>query len=262
MKFPNHILLDVNKPNMTFAHDYWIFKYLFTFSKNLSFSNHLSFYQKFLFSKDSLLLNEIIKNQKKYTIKYSHTNLANFLSEEQQLFYKNVFTPRLKVKHRVLDSKHFTKEIYDYLTNSELQYDEKSLRLLVKNFSFKKKAPIFKSNKLWALFNINFLRKERIYTKLKYSRVPQYDIVSGGAALLFGGFLGFLICEKFGFELLDSGDFYFLFMYVVFLCFAIRLFLKIMDANEPSWNVFSLKWLIYFLYSILNFFVKFIKRFF
>jgi hypothetical protein len=84
------------------------------------------------------------------------------------------------------------------------------------------------------LFNINFLRKERIYTKLKYSRVPQYDIVSGGAALLFGGFLGFLICEKFGFELLDSGDFYFLFMYVVFLCFAIRLFLKIMDANEPS----------------------------
>jgi hypothetical protein len=51
-------------------------------------------------------------------------------------------------------------------------------------------------------------------------------------------------------------------MYVVFLCFAIRLFLKIMDANEPSWNVFSLKWLIYFFYSILNFFIKFVKRFF
>jgi hypothetical protein len=84
------------------------------------------------------------------------------------------------------------------------------------------------------LFDINFLRKERIYTKLKYSRVPQYDIVSGGAAALFAGFLGFLICEKFGFELVDSGDFYFLFMYLVFLFFFIRLFLKITDANQST----------------------------
>ena len=27
-------------------------------------------------------------------------------------------------------------------------------------------------------FNIYFLRKEKIYTKLKYSRCPQYDMVS------------------------------------------------------------------------------------
>ena len=31
-------------------------------------------------------------------------------------------------------------------------------------------------------FDIHFLRKEKIYTKLKYSRCPQYDIVSGGFA--------------------------------------------------------------------------------
>jgi len=37
-----------------------------------------------------------------------------------------------------------------------------------------------------------------MYTKLKYSRVPQYDIVSGGSAALLAGFLGFLISEKFG----------------------------------------------------------------
>jgi len=84
------------------------------------------------------------------------------------------------------------------------------------------------------LFDINFLRKERIYTKLKYSRVPQYDIVSGGAAALFAGFLGFLISEKFGFELVDSGDFYFIFMYLVFLFFFIRLFLKITAANQST----------------------------
>jgi hypothetical protein len=73
-----------------------------------------------------------------------------------------------------------------------------------------------------------------MYTKLKYSRVPQYDIVSGGAAALLAGFLGFLISEKFGFELVDSGDFYFLFMYLVFLFFSLRLFLKIMTSKDSS----------------------------
>jgi hypothetical protein len=73
-----------------------------------------------------------------------------------------------------------------------------------------------------------------MYTKLKYSRVPQYDIVSGGAAALLAGFLGFLITEKFGFELVDSGDFYFLFMYLVFLSFSLRLFLKIMSAKTSN----------------------------
>jgi len=78
------------------------------------------------------------------------------------------------------------------------------------------------------------LRKEKIYTKLKYSRVPQYDIVSGGVAALFSGFLGFLICEKFGFELLDSGDFYFLFMYFVFFCFFFKLLLKISSSVQSE----------------------------
>jgi hypothetical protein len=64
--------------------------------------------------------------------------------------------------------------------------------------------------------------------------VPQYDIVSGGAAALLAGFLGFLITEKFGFELVDSGDFYFLFMYFVFFFYSLRLFLKIIDSEQSS----------------------------
>jgi hypothetical protein len=84
------------------------------------------------------------------------------------------------------------------------------------------------------LFNINFLKKEKMYTKLKYSRVPQYDIVSGGAAALLAAFLGFLITEKFGFELLDSADFYFIFMYLVFLFFSLRLFLKLFNTEQNS----------------------------
>lgn len=76
------------------------------------------------------------------------------------------------------------------------------------------------------IWNINFIRKERVYTKLKYSRTPSYDIVSAGVAALFAGLLGFLICEKFGFELLDGGDFLFLFIYVVGLSFSIKLLMS------------------------------------
>ena len=97
------------------------------------------------------------------------------------------------------------------------------------------------------LININFLRKEKLYTKLKYSRSPAYDIVSGGAAALFAGFLGFLVSEKFGFELVDSGDFYFLTMYTVFLCFSIRPLLTVSEPTKSVWSVFSL-------FNVLNFY--------
>ena len=69
-----------------------------------------------------------------------------------------------------------------------------------------------------------------MYTKLKYSRSPQYDIVSGGVAALLSAFVGFLISEKFGYELPDSGDFYIVFMYIVFLAFATRPLLKLVGV--------------------------------
>jgi hypothetical protein len=136
------------------------------------------------------------------------------------------------------------------------------LKKLIKNFSKNNFNQSFKLNKLWNLFDINFLRKEKIYTKLKYSRVPQYDIVSGGAAAIFAGFLGFLITEKFGFELVDSGDFYFLFMYLVFLFFFIRFFFKLWSGKEFSWNPFSFKWLFSFYKLVLFLFFKKISHFF
>lgn len=107
-------------------------------------------------------------------------------------------------------------------------------------------SPVVKKDKkinslLWSLFDINFIKKEKIYTKLKYSRCPQYDIVSGGVAALFAGFIGFLISEKFGIELVDSGDFYTFFMYCVFFFFACKPFLKVVSQENTVWNFFSLK---------------------
>ena len=118
------------------------------------------------------------------------------------------------------------------------------------NFTTAKKplinSPIFLSESI----NINFLRKERLYTKLKYSRSPAYDIVSGGSAAILAGFLGFLISEKFGFELVDSGDFYYLFMYAVFACFFIRPLLTTASYNMSLFEVFSIRPLIKYMIQL------------
>jgi hypothetical protein len=100
------------------------------------------------------------------------------------------------------------------------------------------------------LININFIRHERLYTKLKYSRSPAFDIVSGGAAALLAGFLGFLISEKFGFELVDSGDFYYLFMYIVFFVFSIKPLLYVSSSNESILYTLSYKHFIQFFSKI------------
>tara|TARA_Y100000739_G_C20261212_1_gene307832 strand:+ start:107 stop:577 length:471 start_codon:yes stop_codon:yes gene_type:complete len=104
--------------------------------------------------------------------------------------------------------------------------------------------------------NVNFLRKERLYTKLKYSRSPAYDIVSGGMAALLAGFVGFLISEKFGFELVDSGDFYFLFMYIVFLCFSIRPLLVTFNSKTTFIEAISVKPIIKFYLNLFFFLIK------
>ena len=133
------------------------------------------------------------------------------------------------------------------------QFDLSLERTSMTSFNniFKKIFNNYKTQDVWNLFNIYFLKKEKIYTKLKYSRVPQYDIVSGGSAALFSGFLGFLICEKFGLELLDSGDFYVLFMYLVFISFFLRLFMKSFSNDSTSFGFFSIKWFYYFYKSLV-----------
>jgi hypothetical protein len=113
------------------------------------------------------------------------------------------------------------------------------------------------------LINLNFIRKERLYTKLKYSRSPAYDLVSGGAAALLAGFIGFLVSEKFGYELGDSGDFYFLFMYMVVLSFSIKPILFTTDLFEDKsfMDSFSLKYFFNFYIDLITVFIIWIKLF-
>lgn len=129
------------------------------------------------------------------------------------------------------------------------------------------KAELFKSrrtalytNSLTApLFDINFLRKEKIYTKLKYSRCPQYDIVSGGFAALLAGFIGFLISEKFGIELVDSGDFYIAFMYGVFACFSVLPLIRIYSKDSADYTPLSPKYALIFFRDLLTLFMNELK---
>jgi hypothetical protein len=70
------------------------------------------------------------------------------LNEQEKTFFKNVYSYRPKVKHKLLESKHNGKEVYDYLINLKTKYDEKTLKRLIKNFSFNNSAELYKSNKL------------------------------------------------------------------------------------------------------------------
>ena len=258
MKFPNNIILDVSNTKMSYSSQYWVYRFLINFKTNNFDFNTFTAHRPFLLKKENLLLNKILKKQKKFTVKYSGSNPSIFLSKEKKEIFNKLFKTPEKVKHHLLFSKHWTKVIYDYLNTKE-KFDVKTMSRMFRDFSFKDKNQIFKADNLWNLFDINFIKKEKIYTKLKYSRVPQYDIVSGGVAAIFAGFLGFLICEKFGFELLDSGDFYILFMYLVFISFFLRFFVKLVNFEHFSWNFVSLKWFLTYYKSIFYLLINFFK---
>lgn len=105
-------------------------------------------------------------------------------------------------------------------------------------------------------YTMFFFKKERIYTKLKYSKVPQFDTASGAVASLFAGLFGFLVTEKFGFELIDSGDFYFVVMYSVLTVLIIRTAFKLNTISLLSLPTFFCT-----LFKLqLGFFVKLLKK--
>ena len=134
-------------------------------------------------------------------------------------------------------------------------------KLKKKNSKIRFSITSFYPTHIHSLWNIYFIRKEFLYTKLKYSRTQSYDIVSGGSAILFAGLIGFLTTEKFGFELVDSGDFYIFGMYFVLFIFSIRLFLKTRFTNEGFFEQSILFHYWNYLKSIYFIFKTFIWRF-
>jgi hypothetical protein len=137
---------------------------------------------------------------------------------------------------------------------------EKAYPTLLTKYTPSDKGSTVPASTLHSVFDINFLRKEKMYTKLKYSRCPQYDIVSGGLAVLSAAFIGFLISEKFGIELVDSGDFYIAFMYGVFISFAVRPLVRISSSVTSASSPLSLRFGLDFFSGCLVMVVKGFRR--
>ena len=183
--------------------------------------------------------NEFAQQKNNYNFIFLSFNLSSkFLPHK--IYNNNILKKQSKytVKHSSLLNKNIL---------TKLDFNTEGTSSTTKNYYV---------NTLKSAININFLRKERLYTKLKYSRSPAYDIVSGGAAALLAGFIGFLISEKYGFELVDSGDFYYLFMYLVFLGFSLKPLLTSIDYNDSFRNIFSIKLFINFYLNLCYYLFK------
>lgn len=192
MRYPNHIILDVKtSPRLDFTN--WELFYSSNFGESHRYSN--------------LINTKLSSRLKKY-----HKSTVKFSTKATKHFF---YTPSVKAK--------------DLAEISELKQTEYFKGLY--RADIEKKPLVYRSsrpttNPTWFLFDINFVRTGPRTAKLKYSRSPEQDIVSGGGAALLAGFIGFLISEKFGIELVDSGDFYTGFMYVVFFCFGLQPLMK------------------------------------
>ena len=145
--------------------------------------------------------------QKKFTLQYSKTIFNKKETKVNNDFFSRILEINPQIRTRIKHSRFLNREIFDFLNHSDKSLNAKLLQRLLIKYLRKTHSQRYSTNRINSLFDINFLRKEKIYTKLKYSRVPQYDAVSGGSAAILAGFLGYLITEKFGLELLDSGDF-------------------------------------------------------
>lgn len=254
MKFPQHLLLDYFPQRIEHSAKYWPLKFTNQFTLHVK-TEQIFFFKLFLLHNNSNTF-FMSQNLNKWTLKTKIQKKAENLIKKNKNFVKKIFKNRFKVKNKNLYASNIYRNTY-YLLENKTKFKKSNLAKMYHHFSLKINQKTDTGLFFKNLFDINFLRKEKIYTKLKYSRVPQYDIVSGASAALLAGFLGFLICEKFGFELLDSGDFYFLFMYFVFLSFSLRLFIKLLSFKTINWNILSLKWFLNYYLALFNFLKSF-----
>ena len=234
-------------------------------AKGMLFLNNVNPFTKF-FKNVNCRSNSILFKKHgnfSFNLKLNFRHTAESLTDCQTILITNLYKERdfRYIEFDKLNNLYYNE--YLFLNNNENLYYETILdKILLKYGSFMSRYYHKKNhhtNYNNSIININFLRKERLYTKLKYSRSPAYDIVSGGSAALLAAFLGFLISEKYGFELVDSGDFYYLFMYAVFVSFSLKPLAHTMNHVESWFSIVSVKPFLSFSTMIANLFTKSFK---
>jgi len=260
LRQPNHIILDFNNNLKNNSSQYWALNFLEKNEKSPLFLNDLDLYKKFSLNNQFSSSNKFFNNN--YGLSFSNSN--NLDNSDLRNIFNSSNLNLSRDKYILKYSKNKTKNNFLLTSFSDdklYRYNLERAFYLHKTYSLLNNSNTL-NNSWYNTININFLRKERLYTKLKYSRSPAYDIVSGGAAAILAGLLGFLVSEKFGIELVDSGDFYYLFMYVVFLCFSIRPLLMVADFKKSFFSLFSLNRVLRFYINLTLSFIKFVKSFF
>ena len=265
MRQPNHIILDFENNKTLNSSNYWALRFLSSQSDSRNNLSNLDIHKKYQQRTTYRTTAPMLKTPQKFTIKSSNTHSADLLRSWEKDGLTKMFKPSTTQSPKTSEyllkySQHVGRDAYMYINYSNRKYDTIKLKYLVSRYSYSDyqthKSPLV----TWFnTVNVNFLRKERLYTKLKYSRSPAFDIVSGGAAALLAAFFGFLISEKFGYELVDSGDFYFLFMYIVFIAFSVRPLLTVSDSSKGFWNTFSVKRVVSFYINLTQLLLKKIK---
>ncbi len=256
MRKPNHIVLDFEQNKLANSNFYWASN-LLTSQKTPLFLNYTNVSRKYETYDSAYKTNTFINTLKGNTLKPNNLHKANLLKDWEKRGLLNIYKHN-HTSTTVPEFKSSDHDMYDYLNLPSHVYKKQNVSTLRKKYAFFSATTQISTNLTHCLdlININFLRKERLYTKLKYSRSPAYDIVSGGAAALLAGFIGFLISEKFGYELVDSGDFYYAFMYVVFLVFSLRPLLTVADSQKGFLQCVSLKPLLTFYTTITKLCLK------
>lgn len=268
--YPQNIILDLQQHTPSATHDYWTINYSLSFRENSFFFKSLAL----PLENSAPLLRSTLPNLKSSLIFVNSSKPLSLGINSSKKPSKR--TLRFNVSGtEFLKTTNYTK--YNHFLNNfrsdslkKIPFGDsistKSLKQTIAGNANSTSSPLNKLDNLtFTLFDINFIKKERLYTKLKYSRSPAYDIVSGGSAALLAGFIGFLVSEKFGIELVDSGDFYIVFMYIVFASFFCRPLLKIMSMNNTVWDIISLNFLIDYIYTIFlfcnRFFMVIVRKF-
>lgn len=259
MRKPNHIILDFESNKQANSPHYWALN--FFEDKNLPlFLSNTYVFRKYNLVKPKTHTQKLLNESAKFTLKSNLVNDAEFLKPWEKEGLNSIYKPTKSVKdtntlnYFLNYSQSKGRNLYMYLNLSDSQYMKRGLKYLFHKYKNADTGAnsTYQLNTVNNLLNINFLRKERLYTKLKYSRSPAFDIVSGGAAALLAGFIGFLISEKFGYELADSGDFYYLFMYGVFAAFSLRPLLTVSDSTKGFLDALSLKRVLLFYVNIVK----------
>ena len=275
MRKLNHVILNFEnmktETNKGPNDSYWALNFIDSENCESKLLTNVDLYKKFKKNKQLKKKTLFLKEEEKYTTRLSTSHPVNFMKDWERQGIIDVFEPVQhtedpKTKKFYLKySRSKGRDSYMYIQLSANQYYKRNLKRTLTLFQ---KTISFSSNEhhnsytstLERLTNANVLRKERLYTKLKYSRSPAYDIVSGGSAALLSGFIGFLVSEKFGFELVDSGDFWYFFMYCVFAAFSLRPLVFTLDSPEGFAKVFSLRNVLQFYVNLSTFLLKKFKN--